>query len=249
MANTRDMMGRLFELEQVLHDEIAAAGGDLRVGMYVRDTPVDDALGSVREVARKLREKPWLLDAYPMPPTALETLDALGDELEAEGYSPTFIAEKTRPGGPKMHRKTQFFATRRALRALADLPETHRVLPDVFRRHAAGTADPHALLEESNPLGPAGPIISRIRTDPPPGARDGLYYLTVGSKNQDFRSAFLDGETAYVVAGPWSLVYYPDFLYLMANTEWIETQEEFEDLITVDDTKSRKLGRWIRKVL
>ena len=71
----------------------------------------------------------------------------------------------------------------------------------------------------------------------------------MGSKNQDFRSAFLDGETAYVVAGPWSLVYYPDFLYLMANTEWIETQEEFEDLITVDDTKSRKLGRWIRKVL
>ncbi len=88
-----------------------------------------------------------------------------------------------------------------------------------------------------------------MKTDPPPGARDALYFLTVGSKNQDFRSAFLDGENAYVVAGPWSLVYYADFLFLMVNTDWVEEQDDLDELISAEDAKSRKLGRWVRKAM
>jgi len=249
LAQTREVFGRLLELSHVFDDEITGAGGTLRVGLYTRSTPVDDALGSLREVARRLRDHPWLLEAYPMPADIIEILETEGDALEAQGYAPRFIAKGTREGRPKVHRKTQLFATRRGLRALVDMPELREQLPLLVRRHAAGTADPRALLDESTPLGPSGPVLTELKTDPPPGAREALYYLTVGSKNQDFRSAFLDGETAYVVAGPWALTYYPDFLFLMANTEWIEKQEELEDLITVEDTKSRTLGRWIRKVL
>ncbi len=249
LAQTREVFGRLLEIGHVLHDEIATAGGNLRVGLYTRSTPVDDTLGSLREVAQRLRQNPWLLDAYPMPAGIVEILEKEGDALEAQGYAPRFIAKGTRAGRPKVHRKTQFFATRSALRALADMPALHERLPELIRVVAAGTSDPTSLLDEATPLGPSGPVLTRFKADPPPGARDALYFLTVGSKNQDFRSAFLDGETAYVVAGPWALVYYPDFLYLMANTEWIEKQEELEDLISVEDTKSRKLGRWIRKVL
>jgi hypothetical protein len=249
LAQTREVFGRLFELSQALDDEIAAAGGNLRVGLYTRATPVDDTLGSLREVAQRLRDNPWLLDAYPMPANILEILDQEGDALEAEGYKPHFIAKGTRAGRPKVHRKTQLFATREALRALADMPSVHKRLPELLRAAAAGTSDPRTILDESSPLGPAGPVLTLLKNDPPPGARDAIYYLTVGSKNQDFRSAFLDGETEYFVAGLWALVYYPDFLYLMANTDWIEKQEQFEELITVEDAKSRKLGRWIRKVL
>jgi hypothetical protein len=35
----------------------------------------------------------------------------------------------------------------------------------------------------------------------------------------------------------------------MANPEWIEKREQFEELITVEDAKARTVGRWIRKVL
>jgi hypothetical protein len=241
--------GRLLELSQVLHEQIAAAGGNLRVGLYTRATPVDDTLGSLQEVARRLRANPWLMDAYPMPPGILEILDSEAAALEAQGYKPRFIAKGTREGRPKVHRKTQFFATRKALRALADMPSMTERLPDIISAAAFGTSDPRTLLEGTSPLGPSGPVLTILKNDPPPGTADALYYLTVGSKNQDFRSAFLDGETAYVVAGPWSLYYYPDFLYLMANTEWIETQEQLEILITVEDTGARKLGRKIRQVL
>jgi len=249
LAETREVFGRLFELSQVLHDEIETAGGDLRVGLYSRATPVDDTLGSLREVAQRLRENPWLLEAYPMPAGILEMLDKEGDALEAQGYTPHFIAKGTREGRPKIHRKTQLFATHRALRAIADMPALQERLPELIRTAAAGTSDPQSLLDAATPLGPAGPVLTRLATDPPTGARDALYFLTVGSKNQDPRGAFLDGELSYVVAGLWSLAYYPDFLYLMANTEWIEEQEQFEELITVEDSGARKLGRKIRKVL
>jgi hypothetical protein len=36
---------------------------------------------------------------------------------------------------------------------------------------------------------------------------------------------------------------------LMANTTWIERQEQLDELISVEEAKARKLGRMIRKVL
>jgi hypothetical protein len=249
LAGTREIFGRLLEASQVLGEEIANEGGHLRVGLYTRSAPSDDNLSSLREMTRRLHEHPWLIEEFPMPHTLVSFLQEEGDKLEAQGYEPRFIAKGTREGRPKMHRKTQLFATRRALRAIADMP----ALLDGLRRYidvaAKGTADPASLLEEGSPLGPAGPVLSRLMNDPPPEAKDALYFLTVGSKNQDARGAMLDGENSFVVAGPWSLVYYPDFMGLMANTTWIEKQEQLDELISVDDTRARKLGRKIRKVL
>ncbi len=50
------------------------------------------------------------------------------------GYKPLFIAAGTREGRPKMHRKTQLFVTREALRAYADLPGGRGVAPRPARR-------------------------------------------------------------------------------------------------------------------
>jgi hypothetical protein len=179
----------------------------------------------------------------------VDFLDEESDKLEAQGYEPFFIAEGTREGRPKMHRKTQFFATKAALRATIDMPEAVQGLRQYLDVDSRGTADPASLLEKGTPLGPAGPVLTRLKTDPPPAARDALYFLTVGSKNQDPRSAILDGETSYVVAGPWTIAYYPGFLFLMANTTWIEEHEQFDELIHVEETRARKFGRMIRKVL
>jgi hypothetical protein len=51
------------------------------------------------------------------------------------------------------------------------------------------------------------------------------------------------------VAGPWTIAYYPGFLFLMANTTWIEEQAQLDELISVEEKGARKLGRMIRKVL
>jgi hypothetical protein len=249
LAGTREVFGRMLEASQVLEEEIAAQGGHLRVGLYTRAARSDDSLSALREMSQRLEAHPWLVEEFPMPSNLASFLDEQADALEAQGFEPRFIAKGTREGRPKMHRKTQLFATRRALQAIADMP----ALLDALRRYietgASAQVDPASLLEQGSPLGPAGPVLGALIEDPPAGAEDALYFLTVGSKNQDFRGAVLDGENSYVVVGPWSLVYYPDFMGLMANTTWIERQEQLEELISVEETKARKLGRMIRKVL
>ena len=249
LARAREIFGRLFEASQVLGEEIAREGGDLRVGLYVRAAQSDNALAAIREMSQRLKDAPWLMEEFPMPPTLPSLLDEMGDELEAEGFEPRFIAKGTREGRPKMHRKTQLFATRKALRALADHPLALESLERQLDARAEATAHPRSVLEEQTPLGSRNEILRLARDQPPPGAEGALYYYTAGSKNQDSRSAFLDGETEYVVAGPSALWLYSDFMFLMAATTWVESLEEIDVLVPVTGERDRSLGRLIQKLL
>ena len=122
LARTREIFARLLEVRRIMADEIAASGGHLRVGVYTRAASSGDTLGKIREAADGLRKYPFLQDEFPMPTDTAGLLDRVAAELEANGYKPQFIAEGTREGRPKMHRKTQLFVTREALRALRRRP-------------------------------------------------------------------------------------------------------------------------------
>jgi hypothetical protein len=148
-----------------------------------------------------------------------------------------------------MHRKTQIFFTRQAARALMDRPGAANDLREQLLARAKATADPEAILQGEDPLTLDRPMLDQLRLNPPPGTEKALYYLTVGSKNQDPRSAFLDGETTFVVAGPWSLFGYSDFILLMAATTWVENDADLLRLIPIDPQESRRAARLIRKVL
>jgi phosphatidylserine/phosphatidylglycerophosphate/cardiolipin synthase-like enzyme len=249
MARTRELFARLFETSQILRDEIAAAGGHLRVGFYTRQAPAGDTLAKIREAADGLRRHPFLLDEFPLPPGTVRMLEEEAASLEAAGYQPTVLATGGREGRPKMHRKTQLFATRRALRALAEDPRVLESLRSQLDARAEATADPRSVLDDRTPLGSPNEILRLARDQPPDGARDALYYLTVGSKNQDPRSAFLDGETEYVVAGPSALWSYSDFMFLMAATTWVDSTEQIDALVPVTNEKDRHLGRLIQKLI
>jgi hypothetical protein len=249
LARTREIFARLLEVRRIMAGEIAASGGHLRVGVYTRASSSGDTLGKIREAADGLRKYPFLQDEFPMPTDTAGLLDRVAAELEAGGYKPQFIAEGTREGRPKMHRKTQLFVTRQALRGYADVPEVVESLRGQLGARARVTANPISVFEQESPLETERPILERMRKEPLPGMEKAVFYLTVGSKNQDPRSAFLDGETAFVVAGPWSLVGYSDFMLLMAATTWVENEAELTKLIPVEEEKARKIGRLIRKVL
>jgi len=147
-----------------------------------------------------------------------------------------------------MHRKTQLFATRRAS---ARTPTCRRSSSRSAASSGPGPRPPRTRLDlrGGGPLDTPRPVLERFRKEPLPGTEDAVYYLTVGSKNQDPRSAFLDGETSFGVAGSWSLVAYSDFLLLMAATTWVESEAELTKLIPVEEEKARKIGRLIGKVL
>jgi hypothetical protein len=249
LARTREVFARLLEVRRMMAEEIQAAGGTLRVGVYTRASLSGDTLGKIREAAEGLRRYPFLEEEFPMPSGTARLFDEVAAELEAQGYRPLFIAEGTREGRPKMHRKTQLFLTRRALRAYADLPELRESIRLQLGARARATGDPVSVFRQEDPLDTPRPIIERLRNELPAGPESPIFYYSTGSKNQDPRGAFLDGETSYVVAGPWSLVGYTDFMLLMAATTWVETGEELTKLIPVEEEKARKIGRLIRMVL
>jgi hypothetical protein len=249
LARTREIFARLLEVRRIMADDIAASGGHLRVGAYTRASLSGDTLGKIREAADGLRRYPFLQDEFPMPANTAGLFDEVAADLEARGYKPRFIAEGTREGRPKMHRKTQLFLTREAMRAYASAPPVRESVRLQLGARARTTADPVSVFEQEDPLDTPRPIIEAMRREPPPGLEKAVFYLTTGSKNQDPRSAFLDGETAFVVAGPWSLVSYTDFLLLMAATTWVESEAELTRLIPVEEEKARKLGRLVRSVL
>jgi len=103
-----------------------------------------------------------------------------------------------------------------AVRTLVHV-DTHGLVPEDYdaRRMAEKS---EAVFEQEAPLDTPWPIIERMRKETLPGTETAVYYFTTGSKNQDPRSAFLDGETSFMVAGPWALVGYTDFMLLMAAT-------------------------------
>jgi hypothetical protein len=51
------------------------------------------------------------------------------------------------------------------------------------------------------------------------------------------------------VAGASSLWLYSDFMFLMADTTWVESLEEIDELVPVTDEKNRSPGRLIEKLI
>jgi hypothetical protein len=249
MARTREILARLLESRNRLDPEIRAAGGHLRVGLYTRLAPSGDTLAKIREAADAIRRQPFLPEEFPMPRATVELLEAEAARMEAEGYAPRFLATGTREGRPKMHRKTQLVATRRVMRALAEEPWTLEALRRQVVARADATIDQRGLFGAEEPLGFGMDLMRRLEGSLEKGPPDALFYLTAGSKNQDPRGAFLDGETSYMVAGPWTFYLYSDFLFLMAATTWLESRTQLDELIPVHGERHRRMGRFIEKIL
>lgn len=51
------------------------------------------------------------------------------------------------------------------------------------------------------------------------------------------------------MAGPWALFGYSDFIFLLADTTWVETEAELTKLMPVEAEKARAFARKIRMVL
>ena len=250
MSRTRVVLGILVEYASGLKQEIAAAGGRLRVGLYTRQEPADDVAGRLREVARGYREEALLRELFPFYEHVSETLDSLAVLAEQSGpgggrYAPDVAARL-----PKMHRKTQFIGTSDAVRRLAQDPRTFDILLRRLDQAYAALRDPgwDVLTDEEAAASMAafagidgrGPAESRAHR---------LYYMTVGSVNKDSRSSFLDGETQFVVSGVWGLGTYFDFFLLLGNTQWLDSQEELEQHIPQYSGFQHRLGRFLRRLL
>jgi hypothetical protein len=76
-----------------------------------------------------------------------------------------------------------------------------------------------------------------------------LYYLSVGSQNQDYRGTIMDGEVAAVLSGYYSLVGLIDLFFMTGLTTWVDDIEELDELLPPESGWRRWLGRYMMKAL
>jgi hypothetical protein len=250
LSRSREVFTRFFEIQTLLGPEIESAGGRLRTGLYTRSSRVGDMPARLREVATAYRRYPFLRDEFAVKEDFVEALERAARAVEVEGFAAEPLPPDVRARAPKLHRKTQFFASRDALRAIAADPEVDAAVKTRIALEGVVTTEPErGPVVEQDRFELLRPFLAAERKLPQETRDKSLIYLTVGSRNQDVRGALLDGEVLYVLSGAWGLWAYPDMLLLCGSTTWVESHEEIDRLLPPLPEWKRRVARWVRKAI
>lgn len=245
LARARELFVRLVVAQQILAAEIEAAGGLLRTGIYATETPVTDVGAKLAAFMDAYEREPWFPELFPLDPSILPMLRSILAGLppvsgsdEATGPGP---ATESRPGGPgndlpKLHLKGNFLASAEAWNGLLSRPELGSYFRVWMENRVAQLQDrelarrfPGATSERM--LEAAMPTLTAWEETLTPEERDQLvFYLMVGSTNQNYRSMVMDGEVSVLLSGWTSIVGIVDFISLAGQSVWVDDLGELQAL-------------------
>jgi hypothetical protein len=253
MSRANEMFTRFVVIQNDLFDEIESVGGMFKVGVYNLDIDVFDVVGRAKTFVEGIEKIDWYDEIFPFDSTAIEEIRDLTRYLESQGFEPKYLAQDQEKRKPKLHFKAQFFGSFQALSSLLEIDGWGRLIrEDVLAKAKALESDTYVGVKD---LG------SQIREDrqkiveewysslTPEQHEKMIFYLTVGSHNQDYRSKIQDGEVIYVVSHLNSLIGYLDFIGLIGRTTWVETIEEMEELLPRFTGFMYNIGRYIKNAL
>ncbi len=253
LSRTREIFSRFLEIQKLLGPEIEARGGRLHTGLYTRRADVNDVQGKLAEMRGTYERYPFLKEDFPFPEEFYARLGKAEEQLAAQGYKAVEeLPEDARARAPKMHRKTQLFATRDTLRDLVRDPRTQQVIADQlsFVAREGVAFDPEGLPTADADLRPLfAPYLEAFRDLPADVRERAVLYMTVGSLNKDARGMMTDGESLQVTAGPWAIWAISDMWMLTGSTTWLESQDELDRLLPPYKQWQRRAARWVRKVI
>ena len=250
MLLAENVLGQVARAAQELGPAIDGAGGLLKVGMYKPEVGVGDIPGKARQVAATYRANPWLMDLHGLHTVDLGALEALADSLEAGGFRARYL-EGEALEAPKLHMKAHFFATASAWDPLMTRPEAHEFLTAYLGQRAIQVEEEgrdRNLRQLQDALAPYGDrLFSAWRRNTGPEDREkAAWFLLVGSHNQNFRSAVLDGEVVVAVAGADVIIGLADFMVILGLSEWIEDPSELETHFPDIGGLMKGIGKWAR---
>jgi len=250
MTRNMDIFGRLLEVQIHLATEMQKDGGGLRVGIYTRTSPVNNAEARYAEVAKTFDAHPWLQELFLFNDSLMTLLNGAAARLKASGYVPQRVIEDDLDRRPRLHAKTQLFATRATLQAISRLPDYEQFMREQFRSTLEVLHTPDNMGMPGEKRAENSMALERAFSKLTPAQRDSaILFLTVGSQNKDTRGLFLDGETNFVISGSWALQAYTEMFYFFGVTTWVETQQDFNALFPSYSERQRKLGYRLRKAI
>ncbi|GAK60531.1 hypothetical protein U27_00428 [Candidatus Vecturithrix granuli] len=253
MSRAQELFTRLILLQNNLQAELDATGGMLKVGVYTRRSDVNDTRAMLNEFRQGLSHYPFLKTIFPFLPEVYAVIEDVDQNLKLAGFQMSFHTEDLEKRQPKLHLKTNFFASASFPDLLAwngwdQVFNAYLYYRSKYRPGPQDNLEPRNIpsdLRDAYNVA-ARPYWQSLSEDEQQRA---IYYLTVGSQNQDYRGMIMDGEAACVVAGYDSLVAMLDFFFMSGLTTWIDDPGDLEKYLPAQKGWRKLLGRYIMKAL
>jgi hypothetical protein len=193
-----------------------------------------------------------LRDLYGFSPELYDVFDNV-EEIIGE-FEIEYAIEDHEIRKPKMHLKSQLFASRMAWDGLMSAPE----LADFAR---SGLEQRAFMLQERTletdvreyweglrgvGMHTIEGIRARATTEEISRA---IGIMIVGSANQDYRSMLMDGEAMFAISGRAVIEGVFDFIFLTGASTWVDSPEMLEEILPSYSTFKWQIGRVIKESL
>ena len=254
MARANELFTRLILVQQHLGPEIEKAGGMFHAGIYDAQYDVGDAYSNIQHFNRGAARSELFRKVFPFDQSVFDLIASFSDSLKASGWKPAYLSEDAEDRKPKLHLKTQFFASHDAIYSLVPLKEWVPVVDAYLHSRAEqirirdGYVSPVAV---GDGLSEAARPLSRrwYEQSTPEQKEKSFFFLTVGSHNMDYRGKFMDGEVSVIVAGVEALLAYIDFASIVGKTTWVESVDQLNELLPAKKGTARWFSRFIKNAL
>ncbi len=254
MSRANELFTRFILLRDTLSEELARVGGQFRVGVYDYDGDVQDQIGRTETVLEHMDEYEWIDKVFPSHESVRGMMEETIEILVEEGYASTHLTGDAVVRKPKMHFKTQFFATPQVNETLLPLEGWGPVFRDYILARAEQSAHGDSYINVKGlrqQLSRNGRRLVRewAETISPEDESRLAMYLTVGSQNQDYRGKIMDGEVLYVVSGFGATVALLDMMNLLLVTTWVEDIETLDELMPTYRGFKYRMSRYMKLAL
>jgi hypothetical protein len=253
MSRANEIFTRFVVIQNDMREEIESAGGMFKAGVYNLDIDVFDIIGRGKSFVEGINKIDWYDEIFPFDSATIKEFEALVKYLESQGFEPSYLAQDQEKRKPKLHFKAQFFGSSDALSSLLEVPGWGQLIREYILARAkalesdayVGVKDLRAEYSEETQA-----MVEDWYSSLSPEQRENMiFYLTVGSHNQDYRSKIQDGEVIYVVSYIEAMIAYLDFVGLMGRTTWVESVEQLEQLLPLFTGFMYNIGRYIKNAL
>jgi hypothetical protein len=253
-----DIFSALISVSTILHAQIAAAGGGLHVGLYEGEVGTRDFEARVREFSAGLKRNRFIRDVFPFQPALYDFMEDTDRLLKAVGNVP----QDTTAGNdttirPRLHLKSQFYASRAFVEQVLPLPAWSQILLLTLRARIAERAesierlptDSASFANRPNSFAQLAPLAPFLRARTPAQSDAQAIYLSLGSQNQDDRSLIENGEVLAVISGEAALAGIADYVYLVARATWLDTQADLDREQPPVSKFKHDMARWLRRLI
>jgi hypothetical protein len=240
LGSIRNTLIRGMYIAELFKEELQKSGGSLNVGLYNTSIDATNFKERMEIILKGFEEYGHINEICSFHPIVIEQLREIKKQLDESYHNQhSNLLQDENIHDPHIHLKSQFFMSKSGLKILR-LKEWKPIICKYCSERINQTCG-RALDTEG-----ITPNLLKVRTDPnspdlfeayknaltPEEVNSALFFLTVGSHNQDRRSMFLDGEVLVGVAGYDSLIAIVDMIYLLHSSVWPKNFEEFNQYLS-----------------